>query len=53
MNDLLKLKDAQIEALQKENEKLRYRLSEASAILSEIAKEFEVINPEILNNGRD
>lgn len=53
MNDLIKLKDAQIEALQRENEKLRYRLSEASAILSEIAKEFEVVNPKILNNGGD
>ena len=51
MEDLLKLKDAQIEALQREVELLKSKVNEANSILSDILKDveqIEVINPEIV-----
>lgn len=51
MEDLLKLKDAQIEALQRQVELLKAKVEEANSILSDILKDveqIEVINPEIV-----
>jgi hypothetical protein len=47
MNDLLKLQQAQIEALQKRNTYLESELSKAKNLFQEFINEFEVIEPEI------
>lgn len=48
MEDLLKLKDAQIEALQRQVELLSEKVNEANSILSDLLKDIEVNNPLIL-----
>jgi hypothetical protein len=47
MNDLLKLQQAQIEALQNRNAYLESELSKAKTLFQEFINEFEVIEPEI------
>lgn len=54
MEDLLKLKTAQIEALQRELDIKTEKLNEANRLLSELAhvlevNNFEIINPVIVN----
>lgn len=51
MEDLLKLKDAQIEALQRQVELLKSKVEEANSILSDLVNEMEVEQFEIMQNG--
>jgi len=47
MNDLLKLQQAQIEALQNRNAYLENELKQAKDLFQEFINEFEVIEPKI------
>lgn len=50
MDELLKLKQAQIEALQVENARIKNLLEDAKALLNEIVNEIEVHDEEVYLN---
>lgn len=50
MNDLLNLKQAQIEALQKRNAYLENELKQAKQLFQELINEWEVVDAEIIKS---